>query len=242
MTDFVAKPQVNELIKLSGKIKNYQARRASASFVFSEENQNQLGVIAIAAALAEMGGQAASTVAAASDTEEVAEYVEFNLDEQTLKGWIWRSPFREGDDVAVAAQWQLDHYELFGIARPRDRMIALYPHCSRAKVRHVKNAIKWWAICTIIFFSFMAILALLVIGKELLQEPAFYWGNGFIAIFFILMFTSLARQFMPFVRVAQKVFVALDLPDAKNIDLVKSSQQQRTKKDPPEFGTFYFRY
>jgi hypothetical protein len=57
-----------------------------------------------------------------------------------------------------------------------------------------------------------------------------------------VMTFSLSRKWMPFVRLAEKVFRALELPDASNVDLVKSSNKQRTAHDPGEFGTFYFRY
>lgn len=53
---------------------------------------------------------------------------------------------------------------------------------------------------------------------------------------------SLSRKWMPFVRLAEKVFRALELSDPSNVDLVKSSNKQRTARDPGEFGTFYFRY
>jgi hypothetical protein len=79
-------------------------------------------------------------------------------------------------------------------------------------------------------------------SKRTPSKPGIAWFNAGLMAFFILMFTGLARQYMPFVRVAQKVFVVLGLPDAENIDLVKSSNRQRTLRDPAEFGTFYFRY
>lgn len=101
-----------------------------------------MGVIAVAAALAGLGGQAIAVANNAHSVEEEADYVQFGLNGSVVQGWVWRSPFSEGDEVHVAAQWIGDHYEAFGIARPADKTIALYPHCSRSKTRHVKNLIK----------------------------------------------------------------------------------------------------
>jgi hypothetical protein len=78
-------------------------------------------------------------------------------------------------------------------------------------------------------------------GPEVLLEPEVYWITGPVALVWILMFVSLSRQFMPFVCLSEKVFSVLGLPDAPNIDLVRSSKQQRTDQDT-DFGTFYFRY
>jgi hypothetical protein len=63
-----------------------------------------------------------------------------------------------------------------------------------------------------------------------------------IVAFLALMTYSMNRKWMPFVRLAEKVFRALELPNPSSIDLVRTSKAQRTDKDPGEFGTFYFRY
>jgi len=243
MTTFLDKPHAGEILRLTGTIINYRCTRAYASFVFGESHQHQFGAIAVAAAVAGMGGQAASIVGAASDMEEPADYLEFDLDGNHVKGWVWRSPFKNGDSVVIAAEHLGDHFEAYGIARPSDRTIALYPHCSRAKRRHIKNAVKWWLIWNACIFGPLITWEWLERRNlEILLQPAIAWFNAVMVAFFILMFTSLARQYLPFVRVAQKVFVVLGLPDAENIDLVKSSNRQRTNRDPAEFGTFYFRY
>lgn len=241
MTDFIAHPKNQALIKLSGTIKSLKVTRDHASFVFTESDQTKMGVVAIAAAAAGMGGQAMSTAASASDMEEAADYVEFELNGQPVKGWVWRSPFNEGDTVDVAAEWQNDHYETFGIARPKDRTIALYPHCSRGQIKHFKNATKWWLIGGGAFVVGTLLLGLAVGGRDSFGSAAYVVSIGVMA-FFALMTYSLSRKWMPFVRVAEKVFRTLELPNPGNIDLVKSSKAQRTEQDPGEFGTFYFRY
>lgn len=242
MISYAGKPEVHDIVRLNGTIKNYRCTRSFASFIFTETNEHQLGAIAVAAAIVGMAGQAASMAGAASDGEEPADYIEFELGNDEVKGWVWRSPFRNGDEVAIAAQRRGIYYELFGIARPIDKTIALYPHCSRAKGRHIKNAIKWWLIFNLLIFVPLTISMIYSSGVTVYQKPEIIWIHVALIAVFIVMFTSLARQYMPFVRVAQKVFLVLDLPGPKNIDLVKSSNAQRQDTDPPEFGTFYFRY
>ena len=55
------------------------------------------------------------------------------------------------------------------------------------------------------------------------------------------MTISLARKWMPFVRLTEKVCRTLGIPHAGNVDLVKSSKARRKPDDPGEYGTFYFR-
>ncbi|ELX11458.1 hypothetical protein Jab_1c00410 [Janthinobacterium sp. HH01] len=248
MEKFFAHPSASGLLKISGVISNYHVSRASASFVFTESDQTKLGVVAVAAALAGMGGQAMSVASNTSATEEDADYVEFNLGEKAIKGWLWRSPFHDGDHVEVAVEWQTDHYELFGLARSIDQTIALYPHCSRSKRRHIRNSLKWWLIVTagmqiIISVGLLTISwnTFIEIWRYMLFEGAWWLPVGLTAALAIAV-ASITRQWMPFVTLAERVFQTLELPDARNIDLVQSSKNRRTDLDTPEFGAMYFRY
>jgi hypothetical protein len=182
-----------------------------------------------------------STAANATAMEEEADYLQFFVNGQPVRGWVWRSPFREGDEVEVAAEWQADHYELFGVARPLDRMIALYPHCSRGRTVHYLNATKWYLLIATIFFL---LLCWPMRGElqKFIDEGILQWSAVGIYAFFGLMVFSLARKWLPFVRVAEKVFRALEWKNPGSIDLAKTSKAQRTDQDPGEFGTFYFRY
>ena len=233
------------LVKLTGTIENYRVTRVAASFVFTDTDRTKLGVTAIAAGIAGLIGPAIATAANAASAEEDADYVEFDLDGKSIKGWVWRSPFNDGDDVEVAAEWRDGHYETAGIARPADRTIALYPHCSRGRARHIKNAVKWWALGVTWFLLALAVLVLVVFPRHLLgavfSEGFLVMSAGVYAIFG-LMTISLASKWMPFVRLTEKICRTLGIPNASNVDLVKSSKARRKPDDPGEYGTFYFRY
>ena len=233
------------LVKLTGTITHYRCTRAEASFVFTDSDRTALGVVAIAAGIVGLSGQAIATAANSTATEEEADYVEFELDGKPVKGWVWRSPFKESDRVEAVAEWRDDHYEAAGIARPDDRTIALYPHCSRSMSRHIGNAIKWWFIGVTLLGIFSLLVAIPTFGLEDFWRTVtdiVVWVVIAFYVFFGLMTISLARKWMPFVRLAQKVFATLGWPNPGNIDLVKTSKAQRKPGDPGEYGTFYFRY
>lgn len=241
MTEFL-NPKEVKLEKLSGKITRYRCARASANFVLSRNDQRAMGIAAIAAAVGGLGGQATAIAGHVNDVEEAADYLDLDIDGKIAKGWVWRSPFMEGDIVDLAAGWQGEHYEIYGISRPADRTIALYPHCSRTKRRHIKIVLKWWLICNILFFGSLMAWYVYLDGFNLFYKSEFYWMHGILMAIFILMFFSLSKKFMPFVHLSEKIFETLGLPNARDVDLVKSSKAQRTAEDPPEFGVFYFKY
>ncbi|MQA22811.1 putative type VI secretion system effector [Rugamonas rivuli] len=249
MMEFSANSKASGLIKLSGQISHYKKSRQRASFVFSPSDRTKMEVIAVAAALVGMGGQAMSVASNATSMEEEADFVQFKLNGNVVGGgWLWRSPFADGDEVVVAAEWQSDHYELFGVARPTDRTIALYPHCSRARTKHIRNAVKWWLIVSIaieVGISTIFLMGgwdgLVYFWRGLFAEGGWWLPVGLTA-FCAVAITSMTRQWMPFVTLAERVFQTLELPDARNIDLVQSSKNRRTDLDTPEFGAMYFRY
>jgi hypothetical protein len=239
MTNVIPLP-VNKdgLTKLSGTITNLKVTRAEGSFVLSKSDQTQMGWVAVAAATMGMSGQAASTMSNANDVEEAADFVEFELNGQPIQGWMWRSPFKEGDQVEVAAAHQGDHWEAFGIARPVDQTIALYPHCSRTKSPHIRNVFKWWLIGG---GGFNLVAYLWGLLDSTISKEFFYISAGCMAFFGLIALTT-GWKLMPFVKVAQKVFSTLGLSNPEQVDLVKSTKQKKTKQDPVELGVFYFKY
>jgi hypothetical protein len=250
MTNYVSHSNEIPLLKLSGKISSYDRKRLSASFVFTESDQTKIGVLAVASATAGLAGHAAIMSNYSSAMEEEADYVQFELDGKRIKGWLWRSPFKEGDEVVVAVEKKLEHYELYGMMRPMDKVIALCPHCSRGRIRHIKTIVKWWFILVPAFF--LLFLLLPITGGYLKFWE--FWGEIFkgdpsgwfiilgLIAFFVAMFASLGRKWMPFVRLAEKVFRILELPSPSNIDLKKSTKLHKTENNPPECGVMYFKY
>ncbi|WP_137938759.1 putative type VI secretion system effector [Chitinivorax sp. B] len=130
------------LQKFSGRLAKLSCERTDESFVMTSGEQSAMGGVAVAAAMVEAVGQAATTALAASDPSEPADWVEFELDGKSFKGWLWRCPFRTGDEVEVVAANEGSFYRVYAVARPSDRLVALYPHCSRGRVAHWLNALK----------------------------------------------------------------------------------------------------
>ncbi len=235
---------------LRGRISHYQAERHFADFVFTDQDRKGMGVLAVAAGLAGLSGQAVGMASAAGSTKEEADYLQFEIDGKPVKGWVWRSPFQEGDRVEVAAEWQADHYELYAIARPADNTIALYPHCSRGSKSHWRNAWEWWLIGSSVVVA-IGILITEGIGFFSSQSMLFDPDGAKILLlglpamffpFFALMTWSLGRKWMPFVRLSERVFTALGWDNPAEVDLVKRSKAQRRGGESFDYGVFYFRY
>ena len=231
--------------RLSGRIDNYRCIRESAHFVFSNADQAALGVVAIAAGVAGLAGQAIAAASYADDAEEPADRLTFTINGQSVRGWVWRSPFAEGDVVDVVGAWDSDHFELVAIRRSSDRTIALYPHCTRGRRRHVMKACFWWAAGTSVFNGAIVLTMVGSFGMTSLLE-AVHEGAGYfilgVYIFFAVAVTSMAWKWMSFARLSERIFKALDMSDPGGVDLVRRTRQVRLASDPGELGVFYFKY
>ncbi|UXY16947.1 hypothetical protein N8I74_08025 [Chitiniphilus purpureus] len=233
---------------LRGKITNLRKTRESASFFFTDSDQTAMGVVAVAAAAVGLGSQAIAVASATTSIEEEADYLEFELDGRDVRGWVWRSPFSEGDEVEAVVEKEGGHYVAYAIARPSDRTIALYPHCSRGKLAHIKNAVKWWFVGVSIVLSvmyFITFLAVIGDGIEFFIDMWKYslsWAGLGLYGFFGIMTISMTKKWMPFVRLSERCFAALGWASPSNIDLVASTKKARTDSDPGELGVMYFRY
>ncbi|WP_433693349.1 putative type VI secretion system effector [Herbaspirillum seropedicae] len=235
--------QADGFIKISGGIKKYVSKRGEASFVLTKKDKTGMGMVSVALAATGMGAQAIATASNGASLQEEADYVEFDLDGKKVKGWLWRSPFKEGDIVDAVVAWQGDYFELVALAKPSDRMIALYPHCVRGRIGLLKIAAKWWLI---LFFVFSPMLMGLLVGlgeglsKVFSVDFISLWGGGGAICTFVQ--AMLMRQWFPFVRTAQRVFNVFGWKNASSIDFVKTTRQQRKPDDPPELGVYYFKY
>ncbi len=236
---------------LKGKLVNYKRRTDHAMFMFTEREQGQMGATAIAASLVGLGGPAISTAMSTADLIEEAHQLEFELNGKPVSGWVWRAPpLRSGDKVEVVAEWRGDHYELAAITRPADRLIALYPHCSRGEKAHWRNIWKWWRKLPFLAVTglsvFVDLMMLLIKG----EAPFFDLGFPYIILGCYIFFYATSavgalwagKRWLPKVRLAETVFATLGWPNPSEVDLVRSSKDSALPEDPPELGVLYFRY
>ncbi|WP_227108280.1 putative type VI secretion system effector [Chromobacterium rhizoryzae] len=239
-------PSTIELSKISGKISRYKKTREMANFFFTDHDRNIMGLSAIAGALAGAAGMAASTARDASNLREQADYVEMEINGQLAKGWVWFSPFQDGDEVEVIGNQRHDYFELIAIVRTKDRTIALYPHCSRGKNAHIRNIIKWWFFITLaaIIFAIVFDIAIAALANDgmdyFVSTTAFpYFTIGISLLTGTFAFVN-GKKFMMYVHAATQVFEALGLQEPDNINLPKLTK--RKPGDPGAFGVMYFNY
>ncbi|VFR43491.1 hypothetical protein BER2_0867 [plant metagenome] len=240
--------------KLSGRVQGLLRRRATRDFVMGEIG-GAVGTTATAAsfALAGMGGAAVST--AFADSNEEADYVEFDLEGRRVKGWFWRFPFSEGDELDVAAeklsgtQGNPDQWVAYGARRRDDGIVAVYPHCHEGTVAHRRASLRFYA-----WFAFACYLvgACFSVGFTLFSDHPDRWATtarelflylpGVMVLVYGFLGYRATRKLAVFPQLAEEIFRTFGWPDPSRISLRKTSRAKRGEKETGDYGYFFFRY
>jgi hypothetical protein len=237
----------NPMVLLRGAISELDRSRRSHDFVLTEVQHQQVGVTAIAAAAMGMGATGIGLIGMAENSDEEADWVEFELDGKHVKGWLWMMPMRNGDSVEVVAESTgKNHYVAYAVKRDGDDLLAVYPHATAGRKVHYRKSIKAWIWCSLLAYLVPAFFLVMHVGlKSLLHTDT----QLFLPITFALWIAfsaiiafRVSRKLMGFVRIAELIFKTFGWPDVENIDLRQTSKENRRENKLPNFGNLYFRY
>lgn len=234
--------------KLRGKIAALSRVRRSRDFVM-EQLGGGVGASAVSAGLAGMGG--AAIAIATLDSTEKADFVEFTLNGEPVRGWFWRFPFDEGDDIELVAERDGQAWIAYGARRPADALVAVYPHCFEGRRAHYASTFRFWGIVVGAIFLFMMCLdAIFAMFKGTfslagqLSAYAIYLAYGLPALMLVFGFLAWrgGRKTEGFARMAETIFAGFGWQNASRINLRKTSRALRREGDGRDYGTLYFRY
>ncbi|MBR8236496.1 hypothetical protein K6W26_12935 [Burkholderia sp. AU42008] len=230
---------------LRGTISNLKCRRRQQDFVLSEAQHAYIQATAAGAALAGMGASAIGLIQSSANSEEEADWVEFELDGKQIEGWLWKMPMKDGDEVEIVAEPRpRDRYFTYSIRRVQDDMVAVYPHATRGRSALYRWLMKFmliaWGFCSgiVTVFMFRNHEGIDLSTHILVMTGA--WG--FSLIVFWILFHRAYLKMKHFARLAEVIFSCYGWSDVRRINLVRSSKQMRPENRDLEYGIHYFRY
>ncbi|OCG46966.1 hypothetical protein A9G34_03740 [Gilliamella sp. Choc4-2] len=162
-----------------------------------------------------------------------ANFVNVQIGDEIYRGWLGDCPFQPGDEVIVVAEWQNDHYELYAIAKPDERIISVCPNCFRGRWAYFIFCVK----CTVLtlsivllFFTCLDIYSfglneVLSLSNEYLDDiSAVLMAFGTFAIIGFII--ALKDSFKTKVKIAEQIFKALNFKKISRIDLRKFTNRK----------------
>jgi hypothetical protein len=237
----------NSTLLLEGTISKLERSRRSHDFVLTEVQHQQIGATVVGASVMGMSAVGIGLISMAGNSDEEADWVEFEVDGKQVEGWLWMMPMRNGDSVKVVAERMgCNRYIAYAVKRDSDDLIAIYPHATAGRKVHYRKSINAWIWCSTLLYLASTSLFVIPRGIDTLldENMQVFLLTAFISCisFFAIIAFRVSRKMMGFVRIAEMIFRTFDWPDVENIDLRKTSRENRRENKLPNFGNLYFRY
>ncbi len=159
-------PPYGPLEKISGRLQSFRSEYFREYFnadayrtsMLPKISDGQRGAAAAGAIVAGSPGVGAVMMAESESSNDPAEYVQGMINGQPFRGWVGVTRVQAGDEVDMIVEWQHDHYEVYAIALPKERIVSICPKCDMGHIAHMLWRIKNMFILTGIIF-FMVLFA-----------------------------------------------------------------------------------
>ncbi|ELY7488233.1 hypothetical protein SOJ85_000877 [Cronobacter turicensis] len=157
-------PPYGPLEKITGRLESFRSEcfreyfdvKAYRTSTLPEVSDGQRGAAAALTIAAGSPGVGVAIMAESESSNDTAEYVQGTINGKPFRGWVGTTRLKAGDNVNMIAEWQHDHYEVYAIALPEERIISVCPKCDMGHIAHMLWRIKNMFILTaILFFTVM---------------------------------------------------------------------------------------
>ena len=235
-------PPYGPLEKISGQLESFLYERFREYFgpkayrtsTLPKLSEGQRGAAAAAAIVAGSPGVGAVMMAESESSNDRAEYVQGIINGRPFRGWVGITRLKAGDNVEMIAEWQHDHYEVYAIALPEERIVSLCPKCDRGHIAHMLWRIKNMFILTAILMFMFACVCLIKSLNEEGWDQLDFWKEYFV---FLMMMLGLAFLFTGAIaffaykayaatccKLAEEIFNLLGMKNVKTVNLNKKTK------------------
>ena len=240
---------------VSGRIRNLRVSTVTVDVFITDVDRAALKGAAAATALAGSAGLGIGLLGLDADTSSEADLMDFELEQQdgnvlSVQACVWMTPFKDGDEVEVVGEQVGSVWKGVAVARPVDRLVAVYPLCTHGRWSHWKKVVKWWWWISL-FLVGMTVSLFYVVGfikgstwselKDSLFNVVFLGGGGLFLIFGLIAW-GVGRKAAKLVPLSEAIFRAVGWKSPKSFDLYATTKVSRRPDDPEPLGLSYFRY
>ncbi|MDM2929286.1 putative type VI secretion system effector, partial [Citrobacter sp. Cm046] len=236
-------PPYGPLEKISGRLESFSSEcfreyfdvKAYRTSSLPDTSGGQRGAAAAIAIAAGSPGVGAVIMAESESSNDTAEYVQGTINGKPFRGWVGTTRLKAGDNVDMIAEWQHDHYEVYAIALPEERIVSICPKCDMGHIAHMQWRIKNMMIL-ICVFMFMFICVCLI--KSIIDVG--WGGDDFWEKYsvFLLMMLGLALPFSGLIafyaykacaptccKLAEEILVLLGMKNVFRVNLNKITKE-----------------
>jgi len=243
-------PPFGPLEKITGRLESFRYERFREYFDVNayrtssqpSVSEGQRGAAAAVAIAAGSPGVGAALMAESESSNSSAEYVQGMINGKPFRGWVGVTRLQAGDAVEMIAEWQHDHYEVYAIALPDERIVSMCPECDMGHTAHA-----WWRIKNMFILTsiVMFILLCMSVFNTLSKGGGIvdFWSEYYRSLMVMLVISLVCSGLMAFFaykacaptrcKLAEEIFNLLGIESVARVNLKKTTKEkenhQKTK-------------
>ncbi|ALV93506.1 MULTISPECIES: putative type VI secretion system effector [Pantoea] len=248
-------PPRGQLEKITGRLEEFSRIRCKADFMpdfyishpyhqMSSGEKAGMGAAAIAFDSPALAGLALKEELPMSSD---ADYIKGMINGKPFAGWVGLTYLKVGDEVELAAEWQDDHYQVYAIALPAERVVSVCPRADHGRYIQAKLKIKhtvWFVLLMLIIIHGIQISMIKGSVSDFMYESIIYnkhsfyvltltivlVGGSVIGLLFYSIYLGYAKIACAF---AENIFHAYEWKKPKNISLgaITSKKEKELKRN-----------
>ena len=236
-------PPFGPLEKISGRLESFRSEYfleyfdadAYRTHYMPDITDGQRGAAAAAAIVAGSPGVGAVIMAESESENNSAEYVQGMIKGKPFRGWVGVTRLRAGDEVDMIAEWQHDHYEVYAIALPEERIVSVCPKCDMGHIAHLLWRIKnMFILITILMMAFVSVCVFISLtegnpnGASLVERFYLFLVMAFVAssvISGLIAFFAYKACAPTCCKLAEEIFQLLGMRTVSMVNLNKITKE-----------------
>ncbi|MFP1761089.1 putative type VI secretion system effector [Lonsdalea quercina] len=240
-------PPFGPLEKINGRLESFSREYFSEYFdvkayrtsTLPSISDTQRGAAAGAAILAGSPGVGSVIMAESESANSSAEYVQGMINGKPFRGWVGITRLQVGDEVEMVVEWQHDHYEVYAIALPEERIVSICPMCEMGHIAHALWRIRNMFILTaILIFMITVSNTIRVILDDSIYSQQDWVDNikfllimlgGSASISGLLAFSAYKACAPTCCKLAEEIFSTLGMKNVSRINLKKITKLKEKK-------------
>ncbi|HCC5837531.1 putative type VI secretion system effector [Citrobacter farmeri] len=237
-------PPYGLLEKVTGRLESFRSEyfqeyfdvKAYRTSTLPTVSDVQRGAAAAVAIVAGSPGVGVAIMAESESANDTAEYVQGVINGKPFRGWVGVTRLQAGDNVEMIVEWQRDHYEVYAIALPEERIVSICPKCDMGHIAHmlwrVKNMMMLTVMLVLMFICICFIKSLNEEGWERLN----FWTEysrfllfilGLALLFSGLIAYSACKACLPTrCKLAEEIFYLLGMKNVATTNLNKITKER----------------
>ena len=237
-------PPYGPLEKINGRIESFRSEyyreyfdaNAYRTHSVPDINVGQRGAAAVAAIVAGSPGVGAVMMSESESSNDSAEYVQGEINGLPFRGWVGVTRLKAGDNVDMITEWQHDHYEVYAIALPEERIVSICPKCDMGHIAHMLWRIKnMFILITILMVAFLSVCVFISFtkgnpnGASLFERFYLFLVMAFVGssmISGLIAFSAYKACAPTCCKLAEEIFYLLEMKDVTNVDLKKITKKR----------------